>query len=105
MQITNCKFPDWRLAAELGKIIFGLEFQAFAVVSTPLLLIPEYNQASGSVPEGGGGRLDISPPYLAKKQRDKGGATNVSVSPKSSEIRVGQPTSHISPRSSEIRVG
>jgi hypothetical protein len=32
---------DWRLAAELGKISLGLEFQAFAVVSTPLLLIPK----------------------------------------------------------------
>jgi hypothetical protein len=34
-------FPDWRLAAELGKINFGLESQAFAVVSTSLLLIPK----------------------------------------------------------------
>jgi hypothetical protein len=32
---------DWRLAAELGKISLGLEFQACAVVSTSLLLIPE----------------------------------------------------------------
>jgi hypothetical protein len=31
----------WRHAVELGKISFGLEFQAFAVVSTPLLLIPK----------------------------------------------------------------
>jgi hypothetical protein len=41
LQITNYQSPDWRLAAELGKINFGLEFQAFAVVSTSLLLIPK----------------------------------------------------------------
>lgn len=42
-QATSRPFvlPDWRLAAGLVKISFGLEFQAFAVVSTPLLLIPE----------------------------------------------------------------
>jgi len=41
LQITNYKSPGWRLAAELGKISVGLEFQAFAVVFTSLLLIPK----------------------------------------------------------------
>jgi hypothetical protein len=44
LPITNYRLqtlPGWRLAAGLGKMSFGLEFQAFAVVSASLLLIPK----------------------------------------------------------------